>query len=341
MMEKTFFMIKPEAINKSEKIKSIIKNNGFNILETKRVALTSNDLSVLSEDSIGYLDDEKMFRTYEYFMKQDVLEVGVIQGENVIENFRMLCGKLAIPQENPQNTIRKEFGVESKYYKGIEFYLNAIHKSQDLVESTREVNLFYNTLKKRSLLENLQEIAQRVYTYPNENTPKPYIDELNSIWNFQVLPTVENISHLSTQFEFNLEQTKIAGYFNNIGKVLSNDENHKLKSKHFLEYYLNQLNVQNSEHESISNILSNNEDSINPNTQSIEQVMLNCAQGMTTIQHFPLLFYSSYSEHNVGIKSGVQQAKIKLENAWNNLLPNIQMEMSNEYSLIQKTLGRF
>lgn len=341
-MEETFYIIKPEVIDFAEEIKSIIGNE-FEITSSKRIALNLNDLRLLGKLDQGYVSNPKLFDTFKYFMRQDVVEVGVLRGNNVIKNFQDFAGAFPNPKNCMPHTLRYKYGKDNGYYNNQLFFLNGIHKSFNLIEAQNELDLFYTKFQNRTLLENCEELAKRVYDYPHENTHFSYQKNLNEIWNFHIIPIIETIRELNNSYDFSLEETLIAGYFHDVGRIIGNDENHHIISSDYLNNKLEKLGIDKTKILKTSKIILGHRGSIVTDRKIIESQILACADGMATINYFPLVFYSSYSKHNLGIIEGIDKAEQKLKKAWVKLMPEIQQNSRTKdlYDVIQENLRKF
>ena len=333
-MEQTFYMIKPEAINSSNKIHSKISSQ-FKIIESLKIALTESDLELLAKYDLGYLQNPNLFETFKFFMRQDIVEVGILEKNNVIKEFQQMCGTLPKPSDNPKSSLRNIYGKPTEKYNGIQFFLNAIHKSQDKTEARHEINLFHQSLLKRTTLENCLELAKRVYDYGDKQAHPAYKENLSTIWTHHILPVVSYIKQLQTQYNFNLEETMIAGYFHDVGRIVGDDENHNTIGADYMADKLSHLEINQNKIDRIYDIILNHRGSVPTNRKTIESQILASADGMATIQLFPLVFYSSYSKHNLQILDGTQKAKHKLEKAWNKLLPKAKPYVEQTYNFLQ------
>ena len=126
-MEKTFFIIKPEAFSERDKIKShIAAHPKLKVAESMVLIPDDADIKTLYTDDIG--TDLQIAAKCHLVGKE--VEVGIVQGENAIDEFIRLCGK--DPDNNlcEENTIRRIFGKKDVVkYGDTTYFLNAIHKS--------------------------------------------------------------------------------------------------------------------------------------------------------------------------------------------------------------------
>ncbi|NTU66749.1 MAG: nucleoside-diphosphate kinase [Candidatus Moranbacteria bacterium] len=147
-MEQTLFIIKPEAFNRRKEITGVIIDNGFIISDTLERRLTYNDLLLFRRLDQLYLRDEELFSAYVYFMSMGTSELGIIEGFDAVARFKRFCGLSPQPSRCAIGTLRRMFGLGSSgFYRGREFFLNAVHKSDNKGDARVEVEIFKNFCK--------------------------------------------------------------------------------------------------------------------------------------------------------------------------------------------------
>lgn len=127
MMEKTFFIIKPEVFSDREKIKKFIESHSnLKVISSRIMVLQDNDVRALYLDDIG---TDLQTAAKQHLIGRQV-EAGIVEGDNAIDEFLSLCGKYPDNRLCADNTIRKVFGkAETVMYGNTTYFLNAIHKS--------------------------------------------------------------------------------------------------------------------------------------------------------------------------------------------------------------------
>lgn len=144
-MEKTLFIIKPEAFHRREEIKNIIICNDLAIVSTLKKRLTHDNLLMFGKLDSLYKMDRGLFNSYIHFMSMGIVELGIIEGIDAIERFRKLCGTDPNPLECAEGTLRNIFGLtEPGFFQGRKFFLNAVHKSDNRDDARMEVEIFKN-----------------------------------------------------------------------------------------------------------------------------------------------------------------------------------------------------
>lgn len=132
-MEKTLFIIKPDAVAKRKigKIISIIEESNINILSMKMIKLTGSEAEEFYKEHKGKDFFEKLIE----FMISGPIVVMLLEGENVVSRIREIIGDTD-PKKAKDGTIRKMFGEDLPH--------NAVHASDSIVSSEREVKFFFN-----------------------------------------------------------------------------------------------------------------------------------------------------------------------------------------------------
>jgi nucleoside-diphosphate kinase len=130
-MEKTFTMIKPEAVADGNigGIISMIEGAGFKIISLKKLRLT--------KELAGQFYDIHKERSFfgelvDYMSSGDIVAIS-LEKENCVKDFRTLIGSTN-PLEADEGTIRK------KYAKSIGE--NAIHGSDSIENAKIEIDFF-------------------------------------------------------------------------------------------------------------------------------------------------------------------------------------------------------
>ncbi len=132
VMEKTFTMIKPNAVADSNigGIINMIEENGFLITDIKMLKLTETQARAFYKEHEG----KSWFENLITFMISDSIVAMVLEKENAIKDYRKLIGST---ENSEKGTIREKFGENSTK--------NAVHGSDSLKSSIKEVNFFFNS----------------------------------------------------------------------------------------------------------------------------------------------------------------------------------------------------
>lgn len=342
-MDKTFYIIKPEAFNQRDNIRKDILNSGLSITESKILALSSSDTAHLSVQDMLYTKDKKLSQAYDYFLRQGLVEVGVISGSDVISKFKDVCGSHYDPCECPLNTLRSKYGhFESSFYQDREFYLNGVHKSSNEIEASYELDYYYEVLKFRTLEQSISELAQRYYTQIIDVNPNSeYVSELETLWSCHVLPVVKYCKIISDRVQHDPKISVISGYFHDIGRITQDTrEDHEQLSINLLNDYLFQLGALDTTISQVETTIRNHRSNI---TQRIDldSKILASADGIANINYLPLLFYSAYRKHQLPIVSGFFKVKDKMDRSWSKIVPEFRDLAVDNYTLFNSMLTRF
>ena len=132
-LEQTLSIIKPDAVerNLEDKIKTMLKNEGFKIVKEKKIKLEK-------------IDAEKFYKVHEtkpfyndlceYLSSGPIVVMVLEKNEAVLEN-RKLMGATD-PKNAKDGTIRKEFGLSIDK--------NSVHGSDSIDNAKVEINFFFN-----------------------------------------------------------------------------------------------------------------------------------------------------------------------------------------------------
>ncbi len=129
--EKTFSMIKPNALKFAAEIQEIMQENGLKIIEQKQITLTRKQASKFYAEHEG----KKFFIDLIDFMISGPVIVQILEGKNAIAKNRELMGNTD-PKLAKKDTIRAKFGED--------ITKNAIHGSDSAESAAREIKFFFN-----------------------------------------------------------------------------------------------------------------------------------------------------------------------------------------------------
>ncbi|AXQ78462.1 nucleoside-diphosphate kinase [Streptococcus chenjunshii] len=137
-MEKTFFMIKPDAVRRGlvGEVLSRIEKRGFTI---ERLELCQAKEAVLREHYAA-LTAEPFFSDLMAYMTSGPLLIGVLAGNDVIASWRLMMGATK-PQEALPGTIRGDFAQAPSAGQSIE---NIVHGSDSDGSAAREISLWFS-----------------------------------------------------------------------------------------------------------------------------------------------------------------------------------------------------
>lgn len=130
--ERTFFIIKPDAVEKkfAGKILAKIEESGFDVLALKRVQLTK----AVAEGFYAVHKERPFFGELVQFMTRGPVFVGVLEKESAVAEWRKLMGATD-PKKADDGTIRKLFGGSVGE--------NATHGSDSLENARIEIAYFF------------------------------------------------------------------------------------------------------------------------------------------------------------------------------------------------------
>ena len=132
-MERTLSIIKPDATtrNITGKVISMIEEAGFKIIAQKRLMLSAAQAEEFYAEHKGKV----FFPSLVEIMTSAPVVVMVLEGENVIENYRKLMGATN-PAVAEEGTIRKTFALSIDK--------NTVHGSDSAESAAREIAFFFS-----------------------------------------------------------------------------------------------------------------------------------------------------------------------------------------------------
>jgi len=135
-MEKTFAIIKPDAVNRNMagKILTRIEENGFQIIAMKKLWLTRKQ----AEGFYAVHKGKPFFDSLTNYMSSGPCMAMVLQKANAIASWRKLMGATN-PANAESGTIRKDFAVDLEK--------NSVHGSDAPETAAYEISYFFSTLE--------------------------------------------------------------------------------------------------------------------------------------------------------------------------------------------------
>ena len=136
MVERTFAMIKPDAVaaNNSGKIIDLIEQEGFTIVGMKKTRLNKEK----AQEFYAVHKDRPFFGELVDFVTSGPVIIMALEKENAIKAWRDLMGATN-PAQAAEGTMRKRFGANIGN--------NAVHGSDAPETAEFELSLFFPELK--------------------------------------------------------------------------------------------------------------------------------------------------------------------------------------------------
>ncbi|MEZ4751403.1 MAG: nucleoside-diphosphate kinase [Bdellovibrionota bacterium] len=131
-MEKTFGIIKPNAVQKNliGKILTLIEESNLKVVEARMESLSKSQ----AEGFYAEHKERPFFGSLVSFMTSGPVLLFVLEGDNAVENYRKLMGATD-PAKAAPGTIRK------LYADSLE--ANSVHGSDSTASAAREVAYFF------------------------------------------------------------------------------------------------------------------------------------------------------------------------------------------------------
>lgn len=132
-MERTFIMIKPDAVQRKliGKIISRIEERGIKIVAMKYIHMTRE----LAETHYAEHTEKPFFNELVEFITSGPVVPMVLEAENAVAMVRKMMGETH-PQNSAPGTIRGDFGIE--------LTKNIVHGSDSVETAKREIAIFFN-----------------------------------------------------------------------------------------------------------------------------------------------------------------------------------------------------
>ena len=131
-LEKTLSIIKPDAVerNLDNEIKQIFKDNGFSILNEKKIQIEKSE----AEKFYKVHETKPFYNDLCDYLSSGPIVVMVIQKENAVLANRELMGATN-PKDAKEGTIRKKYGISIDK--------NSVHGSDSVENAKIEIDFFF------------------------------------------------------------------------------------------------------------------------------------------------------------------------------------------------------
>ena len=132
MLEKTLSIIKPDAVqrNLEEKIEGIFIDQGFKIVEKKKVRISKEE----AEEFYKVHQTKPFYDKLCDYLSSGPIVVMILEGENVVLQNRNVMGATD-PKKAEEGTIRKLYGLSIDK--------NSVHGSDTTENARKEINFFF------------------------------------------------------------------------------------------------------------------------------------------------------------------------------------------------------
>ena len=133
-IEQTLSIIKPDAVerNLENQIKEIFINNGFRIIEEKKIQINKSE----AEKFYKVHETKPFYNELCNYLSSGPIVVMKLEKENAIFENRELMGSTN-PKDAKEGTIRKKFGLSIDK--------NSVHGSDSLENAIIELDFFFKT----------------------------------------------------------------------------------------------------------------------------------------------------------------------------------------------------
>tara|TARA_B100000287_G_C20162771_1_gene594866 strand:- start:172 stop:582 length:411 start_codon:yes stop_codon:yes gene_type:complete len=131
-LEKTLSIIKPDAVerNLDNEIKEMFKNNGFKILNEKKIQIEKSE----AEQFYKVHETKPFYNELCSYLSSGPIVVMILEKDNAVLDNRKLMGATN-PKDAEIGTIRKKYGLSIDK--------NSVHGSDSLENAATEINFFF------------------------------------------------------------------------------------------------------------------------------------------------------------------------------------------------------
>lgn len=136
MLEQTFFIIKPDALERglAGEIISRIEKKGLKITKMELVRLNPNKLKA----HYNHIVNEDFYPELEEYMTKGNSIIGILSGDEAISTWRKMMGSTN-PREASLGSIRGDFGFVTN--NGV--MKNLVHGSDSNKSAINEINIWF------------------------------------------------------------------------------------------------------------------------------------------------------------------------------------------------------
>ena len=137
-MNRSIYIIKPEAMHVRAKIRNLITESGLRIVRAVEIIIPASSLNSLYTDL-----NSDLRKATQLFMGNEPCEIGEVAGENAVNLLLAVCGHSTDPSQCTPKSVRGLFGIRQAESVGSAIYFkNAIHRPKTEEEARRDFGLF-------------------------------------------------------------------------------------------------------------------------------------------------------------------------------------------------------
>ena len=131
-LEKTLSIIKPDAVerNLDNEIKEIFKNNGFRIINEKKIQIEKSE----AEKFYKVHETKPFYNDLCSYLSSGPIVVMILEKEGAVKANREIMGSTN-PKDAAEGTIRKKFGISIDK--------NSVHGSDSIDNAKIEIDFFF------------------------------------------------------------------------------------------------------------------------------------------------------------------------------------------------------
>ena len=133
-LEQTLSIVKPDAVerNLQEEIKTNFKENGFNIIEEKKIQISKAE----AEEFYKVHQSKPFYGELCNYLSSGPIVVMILEKENAVLENRKLMGATD-PAKAEEGTLRKKYGISIDK--------NSVHGSDSIENAKVEIDFFFKS----------------------------------------------------------------------------------------------------------------------------------------------------------------------------------------------------
>ena len=161
-----------------------------------------------------------------------------------------------------------------------------------------------------------------------------YRDEGWSLWSYHVEPVARYAIEMARKVGRDADLLGIAAYLHDIARLDGDDECHHSRGVTRARELLESLGAEQAKIDVVARAIENHRGSVARDASDLDGRILAAADGIATLQFFPLVFYSSFRKHGHGIVQGCLKAEDKLIKAWHKLPKDLADEWRERFEFL-------
>lgn len=158
-----------------------------------------------------------------------------------------------------------------------------------------------------------------------------YADEGKALWECHVMQVVRWVKEVGPAISVDPYPATLAAYFHDIARLDGDDVEHHERSANIAATFLRILAAPMEITRSVSSAILNHRGSVSRDPACLDGRLLAAADGIATLEHYPVVLFSSFAKHRCGIFAGMARARNKFEKAWSKIPDELRPRFESKY----------